>query len=150
MSTRKLTVTSCNVKIDPPDKDWVLYEVAVVDEAGEPIMEEFNSFDNLPLGQLIEFTVEKRVHEQYGTSYTLKLPMGMKGALRPNVQGQIAELGQRVARLESQAGVLTGSLSTPPPSPAMASMDPVGDEDIPFKWRPAEYDDRYHGWSVFR
>lgn len=133
--TRKLTVTSCNIAFDPPDKDWTLYEVAVLDEAGEPVEAEFKAFDNLPIGQLIEYQVEKREHEKYGVSYSLKLPPGMAAGRKPNITGDIAELRQRIARLESQVSGLGLPLGQAPAtaSPAMASMDPAGvDDDIPF------------------
>lgn len=135
MTKRKLTVTSCNIAFDPPDKDWTLYEVAVLDEAGDPIDANFKSFDNLPIGQLIEFEVEKREHEKYGVSYSLKPPPSVARGLKPNITGDIAELRQRIARLESQVGALGVSPGAEPasPSPAMASMDPAGvDDDIPF------------------
>lgn len=133
MSQRRLTVTSCDVKFEGTSKsgkDYTLYEVAVVDEAGDPIMEEFKSFDMLPIGELVDYEVEREDHPTYGVSYMLKLPRGMKAAARPNTRADIEDLRQRVARLESQVGSLNGT--SEPVSPALAPMSGTADEDIPF------------------
>lgn len=127
MPTRRLTVTSCNVKFEGTSKTgkpFTLYEVGVLDEAGEPIMEEFKSFDSLPLGELIEYEVEREDHAKYGVSYLLKLPKGMVAARRPNLQGDIAALRERVDTLERQVASLTGG----PTSGAIMGSD----EEIPF------------------
>lgn len=113
MPTRRLTVTSCNVKFEgvgkSSGKPYTLYEVGVLDEAGEPIMEEFKSFDSLPIGELIEYEVEKEEHEKYGVSYLLKLPKGRRAAARPNPLADIAALRERVDILERQVASLTGT-----------------------------------------
>lgn len=112
MALRKLTVTSCNVKFEgtaKTGKPFTIYEVGVRGEDGEPIMEEFKSFDSLPIGELIEYEVEKEDHPKYGVSYLLKLPKGMAAARRPNLQGEIAELRGRVDTLERQVASLAGT-----------------------------------------
>lgn len=125
MSVRKLTITSCNVKFEgvakTSGKPYTLYEVACRGEDGTPIEEEFKSFDMLPIGELIEYEIEREDHPKYGVSYLLKLPPGVKRPPKPNLQGDIVELRQRVARLESQVGALTGS-----------AVEPTASEDIPF------------------
>lgn len=133
MSLRKLTATSCEVKFEGVNKNnkaFTLYEVAVVGEDGEPIMEEFKSFEMLPIGELVEYEVEREDHEKYGVSYLLRLPPGVKAGKKPNLKAEIDELRQRVARLEAQAGALTGTPPAAPTSPAMAGIGP-GD-DVPF------------------
>lgn len=136
MSQRKLTVTSCEVKYEGTSKKsgnpFTLYEVAVLGEDGEPVMENFKAFDMLPIGQLVEYQVEREDHPEYGTSFMLKLPPGVKAAAKPNYRADIDELRQRVARLESEVGSLTGSPSSSAPaaSPALAGMGNA--EDIPF------------------
>lgn len=126
MSVRKLTVTSCNVKFEgvgkTSGKAYTLYEVACRGEDGTPIEEEFKSFDMLPMGELIEYEIEREDHPKYGVSYLLKLPPGVKRPPKPNLQGDIVELRQRVARLESQVGALVG-MSAPVSTPQ---------EEIPF------------------
>lgn len=140
MSLKRLTVRSCDVKFEGTNKNgnpYTMYEVAVVGEDGAPIEEEFKSFDMLPIGDLVEYDVEKEDHPTYGVSYLLRLPPGVKAGRKPNLGAEIEELRQRVARLESTAGGMTGATPTgtsSAPSPAMAAMDPIGgaDDDIPF------------------
>jgi hypothetical protein len=146
VSTRNLTVRSCNAVHEGTSasgKPWTLYEVAVVGEDGEPITENFKSFENLPIGELVAYEVEREDHPTYGTSYLLKLPKGARRPPKPNLQADVEELRQRIARLESQVGALTGGGETSPAqtspalasaavSPALASMGPVPEEDIPF------------------
>jgi hypothetical protein len=138
VSTRKLTVCSCEVRHEGTSasgKPWTLYEVAVVGEDGEPIKEEFKSFEMLPVGELVEYEVEREDHPTYGTSYRLRLPKGARRPPKPNLQSEMEELRQRIARLESEVGALTGSgapASAAVASPALASMGPAPDEEIPF------------------
>jgi hypothetical protein len=127
VSTRNLTVRSCAPRYEGTSasgKPWTLYEVAVVGEDGEPIDEQFKSFDFLPIGELVAYEVEREDHPTYGTSYLLKLPKGARRPPKPNLQAEIEELRQRIARLESQVRSLAGD---PPASPALAS-----DQEIAF------------------
>lgn len=127
MSTRNLTVRSCNVRHEGTSasgKPWTLYEVAVVGEDGEPIAEDFKSFENLPIGELVAYEVEREDHPTYGTSFLLKLPKGARRPPKANLQAELAELRQRIDRLESQVRSLAGD---PPPSAALAS-----DQEIAF------------------
>jgi hypothetical protein len=95
----------------------------------------------LPIGELVAYEVEREDHPTYGTSYLLKLPKGARRPPKPNLQADVEELRQRIARLESQVGALTGggdlapaspALASAAVSPALASMGPAPDEDIPF------------------
>lgn len=129
MSTRKMTVTSCTVARSgtaASGREWTLYEVGARDEAGEPVDEQLKAFDPLPIGELIEYEIERNVHQTYGTSYTLKLPPHLRPKRAPTagVGEQIAGLLQRIERLEGDVGALKRG--------AAASGTIVDGGEIPF------------------
>jgi hypothetical protein len=100
---RRMTVTSLEaVKSGTSDKgkDWTLYDVGALDEAGDPIDAKLKTFDGtLPIGDLVELDVTKQTHEQYGDSYLLERPGSGRGG---GLKGSVDDLRERVERLESQ------------------------------------------------
>lgn len=102
---RILTVTSCTEfrRGHGAKGEWVIYEVQAVDAKGIPVEEKLRSFKALPVGVGQEYEVERYDHEQYGTSFTL-FPPKQKSSERLDVlEGQVADLLARIARLESGA-----------------------------------------------
>jgi len=73
--------------------DWTLWRYAAVRQDGSEITEKLVSLDVIPLHQEIDVEVERRDDPKYGPSYSLKLP-------KRSVQTRLAELEERVARLE--------------------------------------------------
>lgn len=113
---RVLVVTSCReVKRGQGQKgEWVLYELGVTKQTGEPIDAKFNAFADLTsyIGKPTEYTVTYKDHETYGRSFTLKPP-------RRDYARELDELRARIVRLESQLGGQP-STSSPAPGPAAA------------------------------
>jgi len=129
---RKLTATSCDVLRQGRNKDtgreWTMYEVYAVDEAGSPVEAKLRAFDALPLNELVEYAVTRRDDPRHGTSYTLELPKNRRPAKKDTgfkvqidtLKLQVANLEQRtewllglIHELQSAAGV---ELSTAPPT----------------------------------
>jgi hypothetical protein len=139
---RNLTARSCTLYREGTSsagKPWTLYEVAVVGEDGEPITEDFKSFENLPIGELVAYEVERKDDAKYGTSYLLRLPKGAPRPSKPDLQSEIEQLRQRITRLESRLAALTSDSPDSPasPSPALAPVSPAlaplqPTEEIPF------------------
>jgi hypothetical protein len=142
--TRRLQVVGCEVRYQGSnDKGpYTIYEIAALDENGEPVEQDLRSFDEFPVdGELHEFEVTPYNHPKHGRSYTLKLPgqggskspgarLGPKvDALREDLerqQQQIGELNRRLAELE-------GRLNAAPTGGLMSRTTPTPDEeDIPF------------------
>jgi hypothetical protein len=83
-------------------KPWTLYEVVAVSEDGAPIEEKLTTFDQLQ--GTVTVDVERKEHEKYGVSYTLKLPKGAPGAAPPPSAG--ARLGPSVDTLRERVELL--------------------------------------------
>jgi hypothetical protein len=144
--TRRLQVVGCEVRYQGSnDKGpYTIYEIAALDQNGEPVEQDLRSFDELPVdGELHEFEVTPYNHPKHGRSYTLKLP-GQGGSKSPSPargsgrrstrcarrssaqQQQIGELNRRLAELE-------GRLKAAPTGGLMSRTTPTPDEeDIPF------------------
>jgi hypothetical protein len=126
---RKLTVTDCVVLQEwdsgkGDGKKTTLWEIKAVDEHGAPINEKLRSFAELEVGVLIEYEVEKYVHEKHGVSYTLKRPRQNTKNRVEALEKQVADLTDRVSALEAGRGI------TPPERPAESEEE--GDDGIPF------------------
>lgn len=104
---RKLTVTTCDVLkkgVSASGVDWTMYEVFAVDEAGAPVEAKLRAFDPLPINELVEYGVTKRVDNRHGTSYTLDLPKALKPKRdKPkDFKAQLEELRLSHANLEQR------------------------------------------------
>lgn len=103
--TRKLTITACEVlkkgKSAGSGREWTMYEVFAVDEAGKPVEAKLRAFDPLPLNELVEYGIEMRQDERHGTSYTLSLPRELRPSKKDTgYKAQIQSLQVRCGRLE--------------------------------------------------
>lgn len=127
-SNRKtLIVTSCEEKASGTGAkgEWHLYEVAATTADGEPIDQEFRSFEQLAItGQPAEFDVTP--YDKDGKrSYTLSRPGSNPGQrLGPKVD----ELREKVEELTSRLTQAEGRIAQ---LESGASETPV-EEDIPF------------------
>jgi hypothetical protein len=70
-----------------------VYELTAEAEDGQVVTERLISFSPLALGELQNFEVERREHDQFGTSYIVKEPRG-------SLARRVADLERRVADLE--------------------------------------------------
>jgi hypothetical protein len=105
LPTRKLRVTDYK-KIGQTQKGAPIYKVTAVHEDGSPVEKdgepiELRAFQELPVGEVVEYGMKKYVHERYGDSYTLYPPKEKLGRRVDALESQIAELQQRVADLET-------------------------------------------------
>jgi hypothetical protein len=120
---------------------WVMWQVIATKPDGTPIEKNgeplnLRTFDELPLNEVVNVTVTPFTSEQFGTSYTLKI----KGQTKQ--QKEMAELRERVRRIEERLGlsseVAGAPKPPPPPSTATPPMPPApaqsaaGGDDIPF------------------
>lgn len=110
---RKMTVTSCDALKSGTSKNgnpWTMYEVYAVSEAGEPIEAKLRAFDQLPINELVEYGVTKRVDDRHGTSYTLELPKNRRPPrdTSKSYKSQIDALKLQVANLEQRTEWLLG------------------------------------------
>jgi hypothetical protein len=126
---RKLTITSFDEKSSGTSKGrkWTLYEVACVDEAGEPVDAKLKTFADAPklVGKLVEFEVERQEDERYGVSYMLSVPRAGGGGLKDSVD----DLRARVERLEHQVAELARD-GRRDPAPSSGRESPVA-PDVP-------------------
>lgn len=124
---RKLTVTSCTQKATGTSQKgnaWTLYDVAALDESGEPIEAALKSFEECPLGELLEYEVERQDSTKYGVSFLIKR---VKERLGPRVEALEKGLADALARIERLESGSYGAMSAPAPGPR-----PGDEEDIPF------------------
>lgn len=143
--TRRLQVVGCDVGYQGTNKNnepYTIYDVAALDENGEPVDQPLRSFDELPLdGELREFEVTP-YDGKNGRTFTLKLAgqarvtgspspgarLGPKvDALREQVESQaqqIGELNRRLSELEGRQAPSGGLMSRTTTTP--------DEEDIPF------------------
>jgi len=90
--------------------DWTLYKVAATSPEGVTIGVDLRSFQRLPIGRVIDVEVERREHERYGTTYTLKRPKASPARLQEQLDEHeqlLGALAERVDRVE--AAVATGA-----------------------------------------
>jgi hypothetical protein len=115
MFKKRMTIIHCEEAFRSQSKttggEYAMYDIKALDEGGAPISERLRSFEPMPVGELREYEVHPYDNEQFGRSYTLKLPkagsrLGPKvDALREEVDELKAEnkkLAGRIAALESR------------------------------------------------
>ena len=112
---RKLTILSQEelTTFEHNGKPSVLYKVEAVTEAGERVTKKLRTFHaDLPIGELIEFEVSPYEHEEYGLTYTLKMPSKGRASKKDiaDLQTQVTNLANRVGALESEVGELRDAL----------------------------------------
>jgi hypothetical protein len=129
---RKLTVTKRDQISSGkgPHGDWTMWKLKANDEHGQPVNAQLLSFDDVKVGELVNYEVERKVHDQYGEQYWLKAPRSRGAALGPKVD----ELRERVEQLEARVDRLeTGSPNGQPQSQAKtASASQRWGDDAPF------------------
>lgn len=112
---RKLRVSSYE-RIGKTKDDNDIYKVFAVNEDGSPVEEELRAFQELPVGETIEYALKKYDHPKYGTSYTLYPPKEKLGTRVTKLEQRVQELENR---LDASEGAATGGVSANP-------------DDIPF------------------
>lgn len=124
---RKIIVTGCRAVTsgEKNGREWTIYEVEALREDHTPLPPDtkLRSFTELPIGELVEVTLEKYDSEQYGTSWTVKRKGG-------GSRKRYNELVERVEQLEGQVRALServfgGGASTPAPTPAAIPAEPM-------------------------
>lgn len=138
MATRLLTILSRTPVTSGVSNygNWTLYSVEATNEAGEPITGvNLKTFQELPLGQLIEVEVEKSTNSDYPDDCTIKKPKGARYSLDAAPADEAyEELRRRVTVLEQHVGLIPQRTSvTDVPAPPVAAPPAVPDSDeIPF------------------
>jgi hypothetical protein len=85
------------------NEDSVLYEVDAVNEDGKKIDKLLRTFHaEIPQGELLEFEVSEYVHDQYGQTFTLKLPSKGRASKKDitDLRNQVKGLADRVGAME--------------------------------------------------
>lgn len=116
LPTRKLRVVSYD-QIGKTQKNAPIFKVRAVNEDGSPVEEELRAFQELPVGEVVEYGLKKYVHERWGDSWTLYPPKEKLGTRVTKLEETVEELKQRITQLESGASGVA-------PAP--------DDQDIPF------------------
>lgn len=96
------------------NEDATIYEVDAVNEHGKKIDKLLRTFHaEIPQGELLEFEVSEYVHEQYGQTFTLKLPSKGRASKKDitEMREQLRKLADRVGALESQVSELRAESS---------------------------------------
>lgn len=113
---RKLRVVDYD-QMARTQKGAPIYKVRAVREDGSPVEEELRSFQELPIGDLLEYELQRYDHPQYGISWTLIPP-------KDKLNTRVRKLEERVQALEEQlASLMSGTTG----GPSGATED-----DIPF------------------
>lgn len=127
MATKVLEVLMCSEErrgVSPKNgQEWVIYKVQANDEMGVAITEKLQSFSDLPVGRG-EYEVERRDHEKFGTSYTVKDPNARRVSAPPArfaTLEMVEALEARVNALEGRGAVTNTSVA---PS-SFTTSDPV-------------------------
>jgi len=130
MPTRVLEVLMCSEErrgvSQKNGQEWVIYKVQANDENGQPISEKLQSFSDLPVGRG-EYEIERRDHEKFGTSYTVKDPNARRVPPPPARFATLEmheALQARVDALESRMGFQEVTNTTVAPS-SFTTSDPV-------------------------
>jgi hypothetical protein len=103
LPTRKLRVTGYD-KIGQTQKGAPIFKVTAVQENGAPVELELRSFQELPVGEVIEYALKKYVHPQYGDTYTLYPPPEKLGTRVTKLEQRLEEIEKRLQGLESGLG----------------------------------------------
>lgn len=141
LQKRKLTVLKCTEIHRGQGRngaEYVMYEVEAIDESGKRIDQAaggapIRAFQELPIGELVEYEVQPKQTDRHGMTYTLKPP-------REPLWKRVQALEDRVDALEEllRRGQNPGQQSQPStpasrPAPAPAAVAGIGDDaDIPF------------------
>lgn len=110
-------------------EETVIYEVEAVDEQGKPVDKPLRTFhEALPTGELIEFDVDIYDHEDFGRTYTLKLPAKGRASKKDisQLQAQYTGVADRVAALEGDVTELRAEIAK------LRGLRAPGKEEKPF------------------
>lgn len=140
--TRRLQVVGCDVGYQGTNKNnepYTIYDVAALDENGEPVDQPLRSFDELPIdGELHEFEVTP-YDGKNGRTYTLKRtdqPKSSGARLGPKVDAlreQVEAQAEQIGALNRRVADLEGRLQAAPSGGLMSRTSaPEAEEDIPF------------------
>lgn len=114
-----------------------IYEVFAKTEAGEYVEEALRAFDELDVGQLLEYTIEPYNHPLHGMSYTLTPP---KKEYARRMREAEEQLGALLRWAETQGFNLQrwSQVQAPPPSAeqvaAAEARKRADDEEAERKW----------------
>lgn len=115
------------------DKEVTLYAVEVDGWKGLPL----RSFQELPIGQEIEYEARVYHHAEHGDSLTLKKPSAGLGKAVAELQEEVSALRSRITNLERRLGDPEAQVhpaQRDPDVPRGPSLVPTvaTDDDIPF------------------
>lgn len=118
---RKLVVTELREKSrgESDHGEWVLHEVSATTEDGSPVDAKMITFkgDEIKVGELITYELEKKVHEKYGDQFVVYPP-------RKDLKKSLDEVRARVDALEHEVSSLKQMLSSAPAPAAGAAAGP--------------------------
>lgn len=103
LPTRKLRVTGYD-KIGQTTKGAPIFKVTAVNMDGSPVEQELRAFQELPVGEDIEYALKKYVHQQYGDTWTMYPPPEKLGTRVTKLEQRVEELEVRLAGLEPGIG----------------------------------------------
>lgn len=102
---RKLRVTAYD-QIGKTQKGAPIYKVTAVNEDGSPVEKdgepvELRAFQELALGEVVQYGLKRYDHPKHGESYTLYPPKEKLGRRVDLLEERVAELLTRIEQLES-------------------------------------------------
>jgi hypothetical protein len=122
----RLKIETCTVGYSGVTKNerkepFTIYEITAHRMDGSKVQETLRSFEDLPLGEPVELTVTPFPSEKYGMSYTLALKNKVGNTQRLNeLQAQVADLSERLQRVEAWARSTSARASGVTPEAATA------------------------------
>lgn len=104
----RLIVTSCAevyVGYNSHGDKYVIHEVEATRENGEPINEVLRSFENLPVGEVLDVNVTPYESTKHGKSFTITRRNKPSSSQQiKELKSVIETLTERVERLEAKVG----------------------------------------------
>jgi hypothetical protein len=117
----RLRITSCSSVysgINTRGDDYTIYEVQAAKETGEVVDQKLRSFEELPVGEVLDLTVTPFKSEKHGLSYTLARKNKPAGGSSRKVE----ELTAFVGAIDERLKLVEGRLMGPPAAPASAAV----------------------------
>ncbi len=129
----KLRITSCASVYQGINKrgdDYCIYELSAAKEDGTGVDQKLRSFEELPVGELLDLTVTPFHSEKHGTSFTLsrKNKPGGGGSSRKveELTQFVQAIDERLKRLE----LLQASPAEVPAAPGPIAGEAVGGQSL--------------------
>jgi hypothetical protein len=117
----RLRITSCSSVysgVNTRGDDYTIYEVQAAKETGEVVDQKLRSFEELPVGEILDLTVTPFKSEKHGLSYTL----ARKNKPGGGSSRKIEELTAFVGAIDERLKLVEGRLMGPPAAAAPAAV----------------------------